>query len=390
MKKNIEIIGKFYDNHSLAIINREVAIRLGDEEVFPNINLTITPVDQFNSVYKIKKDHIKKLKELESKESKPDIQIRHTYPPIWRWPVSDKTKIVYIQPWEYTKIPFEWQYKFEQFADYLITPSQWSINNFLDAGLSPKKAGVVANGYDPQIFNTDSRIRDPHYSINNKFTFIFVGNAQYRKGLDILLNAWQQATKLNDNVKLIFKDSPQIYGETDVLNRIIQLQYKTVCAEIEYIDKILSNQEMADLYKQSEVLIHPYRGEGFGMHVQEAMATGCIPMVTAGGPTDDFLTNQNSVRINSAMILQDITADHIFAIKPGDALTMMGAHGTILEPDVSDLVNKITQIIQHPQREKVMNQLRDAEKTLHTWDKVAISYAEFIKKIDCTTKNSRD
>ena len=64
MKKNIEIIGKFYDNHSLAIINREVAIRLGDEEVFPNINLTITPVDQFNSVYKIKKDHIKKLKEL--------------------------------------------------------------------------------------------------------------------------------------------------------------------------------------------------------------------------------------------------------------------------------------------------------------------------------------
>ena len=71
---------------------------------------------------------------------------------MWRWPAQSKTKVVYIQPWEYTKIPFEWQYKFEQFADYLITPSQWSINNFLDSGLSPHKAAVVANGYDSQYF----------------------------------------------------------------------------------------------------------------------------------------------------------------------------------------------------------------------------------------------
>ena len=30
--KQVEIIGKFYDNHSLAIINREIAIRLSDKE----------------------------------------------------------------------------------------------------------------------------------------------------------------------------------------------------------------------------------------------------------------------------------------------------------------------------------------------------------------------
>ena len=135
--KQVEIIGKFYDNHSLAIINREIAIRLSDKEKYPDIKLAITPMDQYDSKHKVKKDSLKILKELEANEVEADIQIRHTYPPMWRWPALDKTKVVYIQPWEYTKIPFEWQYKFEQFADYLITPSQWSMNNFLDSGLSP-------------------------------------------------------------------------------------------------------------------------------------------------------------------------------------------------------------------------------------------------------------
>ena len=381
MTINVEILGKFYDNHSLAIINREIAIRLQNKEKYPDINLVITPIDKYESQYKVDKDVIQILKKLEAQEIEADIQIRHTYPPIWRWPVADKTKIIYIQPWEYNKIPFEWQYKFEQFADYLVTPSKWSINNFLDAGLAPHKAAVVPNGYDPTIFNTNERT-SKIYSVNNKFKFIYVGNFQYRKGLDVLLHAWQRATTIHDNVKLIIKDSPQIYGETDLLSKLIHAEYKSGCAEIEYIDALLSNKEMGALYKDGDILIHPYRGEGFGMHVQEAMASGCVPMVTAGGATDDFINDQNALRINSAVIIQDLTSPEIFAIKPGDSLTMMGGHGTVLEPNVEDLTSKIQQLIQHAKREEVLEKLRNAPKTLHPWDNVADGYYELLSKID--------
>ena len=51
--KQVEIIGKFYDNHSLAIINREIAIKLSDKEKYPDIELAITPLDQHDSQYKI-------------------------------------------------------------------------------------------------------------------------------------------------------------------------------------------------------------------------------------------------------------------------------------------------------------------------------------------------
>ena len=379
--KQVEIIGKFYDNHSLAIINREIAIRLSDKEKYPDIKLAITPMDQYDSKHKVKKDSLKILKELEANEVEADIQIRHTYPPMWRWPALDKTKVVYIQPWEYTKIPFEWQYKFEQFADYLITPSQWSMNNFLDSGLSPYKAAVVANGYDSNIFNLSNRTSQQYSSVN-KFTFVYVGNAQYRKGLDVLLNAWQESTSQHDNVKLIIKDSPQVYGQTDLLSRVIQMEYKTQCAEIEYIDRIMSQEEIAKLYTDHDILIHPYRGEGFGMHVQEAMACGCIPMVTAGGPTDEFVSDSNAIRISSALMFKDLTSPEVFAIKPGGALTIMGGHGIILEPDVQDLKNKLTQLIQHPQREEIVNKLRNAEKNLYPWEVIATSYHTLINKID--------
>ena len=88
--------------------------------------------------------------------------------------------------------------------------------------------------------------------------------------------------QLKDMIKctLIIKDNPQIYGVNNLLNEIIKLQYKSQCGEVLYIDDQLSDLEMASIYKNSKFLIHPYRAEGFGMHVQEAVACGCYPSLT--------------------------------------------------------------------------------------------------------------
>ena len=145
----IEIIGKFFDNHSLSIINREIATRLSDK-----FDVYITPVDPFSNQAKMPIDKLKQLKNLSEKElNVPDIQVRHVYPPIWNWPLDRKTKVVYIQPWEWEKIPFEWQHKFETFADALIVPSNWEKALFSKAGLNPNKLFSVANGYDDKLFN---------------------------------------------------------------------------------------------------------------------------------------------------------------------------------------------------------------------------------------------
>jgi len=135
---NIEVVGKFYDNHSLTIINRNLALAFNEME---GINLFITPLDDYNPSAKVDKEIVRKIKNIASKEldgnSYPEIQIRHTYPPVWQWPVSEKTKIIYIQPWEYPKIPFEWQYKWETFADHVIVPSNYIRDIAVRGGMNP-------------------------------------------------------------------------------------------------------------------------------------------------------------------------------------------------------------------------------------------------------------
>ena len=243
----IELVGKFFDNHSLSIINRNLAIRLAEQL---DVELVITSLDNYDPVHKLEKKTVKKLKSLQQKEidKEIDVQVRHCYPPVWTWPVSEKTKVIYIQPWEFTKAPFEWQYKFETFADALIVPSNYEANVFKLGGLNPDNLFVIPNGYDENIFNTTKT--DTHPAVNpKKFNYVYVGNPQWRKGLDILINAWGKCFKKWDNANLIIKDSPRIYGYNNVLNEIIKMQYKTNCGPITYISDDMSDLEMASLYK---------------------------------------------------------------------------------------------------------------------------------------------
>ena len=86
----VELLGKVYDNHSLAIINRNLAVELDKN---PDIDLYLTPLDTFDYDSKVDKEILAKLDELKTKGSteEPDIQIRHSYPPIWRWPLSSSS-----------------------------------------------------------------------------------------------------------------------------------------------------------------------------------------------------------------------------------------------------------------------------------------------------------
>ena len=53
------------------------------------------------------------------------------------------------------------------------------------------------------------------------------------------------------------------------------------------------------------------------------------------------------------------------------------------------MINKIKQVIQHSQRDELMTKFRNAEKKLHTWDKVSQDYNNFIERIDIETSAHR-
>ena len=376
MTIKVEFIGKFFDNHSLSLVNRNLAINIAKHT---NIDLYLTPIDSYKSENKLNKADTGLIKQLASKEiDAPDIQLRHTYPPVWRHPVSDKTKVVFIQPWEYTKVPFEWEYKWETFADALITPSKWTANIVLEAGLKPSKLFVIPNGYNSDIFNAKE---EPSQFFNKtKFTFIYVGNHQYRKGLDILLNTWRDTFVKADNVQLFIKDFPAIYGANNIISQILQLQYHTDCGKILYNNDVLSDMEIANIYKNAKAIVHPFRGEGFGMHLQEAVACGTYPIFSNSGPVNEFVSDEIGGRISTQRNIIDLTNPNIFALKPGDSLSNMGAHAVIDEPDPESLKFNMRLIYFHHERNKLLNKVLESNNP-NTWPVIAKQYGDVLNTL---------
>ena len=383
----IEFVGKFYDNHSLSIINRNLITNLSE-----NFDIYITPLDQYDSQYNLTSNIVGELKKYEKKDLKeqvPDIQIRHTYPPVWNWPTHEKTKLVFIQPWEYPKAPFEWQYKFETFADALIVPSNYCKDVFTKGGLNPANCFVIPNGFNRGIFNKDKSNIIPKFNIDpERFNFIYVGNSQWRKGLDILINAWHKSFKKYDKCTLIIKDNSSIYGKNNVLNEVIKMQYKTECAEVIYIDDNISEEEMADIYKCSNVVVHPYRAEGFGMHIQEAMACGCLPLVPVGGPTDDFIPDDIGLKLPIKKESVDINDPQIFATKPGDAMTLMSSHTFINEPSGQHLEQALKYIYHHHNKQDLYKRL-EAIPLKNYWGHVANLYEGVLNEVQYRTGTVR-
>ena len=376
----LEILGKFYDNHSLALINRNLLVHFDKLKV----DVFITPTDGYDPIYKLDKNIIKLIKKYEIKEKKePDLQLRHTYPPIWRWPISDKTKIVYIQPWEWCRVPFEWQYKWETFADAVITPSQWTANIYSEGGLSPSKLIVIPNVYDDLIYNLKKE--KSHFYDSSKFTFVYVGCGQFRKGADLLINAWKDAFVRADNTQLFIKDNSRVYGQNTIFHQIMRLQYYTDCANIIYNDDSLSDKDMANIYKNAFSIVHPYRGEGFGMHIQEAAACGAIPIITKNGPTDEFIPDGISMKINSVKNPTDLMSNEVFAGKSGDSLTLMNTHGWVLEPDINELKKNLQILYNHHEKKTLINKVKDY-KNENTWKNISKSYINILKEITSNGK----
>ena len=58
----IEFIGKFYDQHSISIVNRNLVLKMKDD---PDINLCITSLDFYEPINPLKKEEVLALKKLE-------------------------------------------------------------------------------------------------------------------------------------------------------------------------------------------------------------------------------------------------------------------------------------------------------------------------------------
>jgi glycosyltransferase involved in cell wall biosynthesis len=254
-----------------------------------------------------------------------DVEVRHQWPPDFRPPASGHLAL--IQPWEFGAIPAAWVEPLRTVVDELWVPSEHVRAMYLDAGLEPERVAVVPNGVDLDVYAPEGPALDLDAP---GLRFLFVGGAIGRKGIDVLLSAWAEAFAGRDDVSLVVKDfgADGVYRGGD-RSELARMAADPDGSRVVHLTETLDDDAVAALYRACDVLVHPYRGEGFAMPVLEAMACGLPAIVTAGGPTDEFCPEDAGWRIPSRR-----------APIPGRAISGMplAGDGWMLEPERDALV----------------------------------------------------
>jgi glycosyltransferase involved in cell wall biosynthesis/Flp pilus assembly protein TadD len=215
-----------------------------------------------------------------------DIHIGLRWPPSWRKPRSGVW--VVFQPWEYGSLPRSWIKPLREEVDEVWVPASWVRDCFVASGVPAERIQVIPLGVDVRIFRPGVA---PYPLRTCKRTrFLFVGGTIYRKGFDLLLDAYARTFRRSDDVCLVVKDMGNrtfYHGQTGE-QLLARLQSDPTAPEVEYLNGEMTAEAMSGLYAACDCLVQPYRGEGFGLPLVEALACERPVIVTDYGPSRDF------------------------------------------------------------------------------------------------------
>ena len=230
----------------------------------------------------------------------PRVTVRHAFPPNWDPPETGVW--IHIQPWEFGSLPRSWIDPLQNQVTEIWVPSVYVRDVYLRSGIAASKIQVIPWGIDPQVYHlgVPQRILPTRKS----FKFLYVGGTIDRKGFDVLFQAYLDEFSGEDDVSLVVKDvgTQSFYRYGNYREQILAHIASGRGPEIVYIDSEMTEGQRSSLYAACDCLVAPYRGEGFGLPVLEAMACGLPPIVPRGGPTDDFTDNQTAYHVSAVEV----------------------------------------------------------------------------------------
>ena len=304
-----------------------------------------------------------------------DLTLRHQWPPDFRKPEAGK--LACIVPWEHRAVPCKWVEELERGVDELWVPSEFVAAAFRRGGVNPARVRVIPNGVDTAVFAPQGESWRPPGC--RSFAFLFVGGTIRRKGVDLLLEAYADAFGPEDDVTLVLKDlgSRSFYAHNTLLPKVMQFARRPEHPHLVVIPEELPDSRLAALYRGANALVHPFRAEGFGMPLVEAMASG-LPVITSHwGPVPEFCSPDMAFLI---------PGKEAHVPEPPPPLGKLSGEWTWFEPDLRALAEAMRRA--YDDREALAERGRLAAervRTTHGWERIVKLYRERILSL-CNTR----
>jgi glycosyltransferase involved in cell wall biosynthesis len=190
--------------------------------------------------------------------------------------------------------------------DRVLTPSHFSREAFLRAGLSADQVRRLPHGLDWAAFDAAQAktLREGGAPRRPDAACVFLSVFEWspRKGADILLDAWLDSFTRQDDVALWIR-SYRSGEDRHFVRRQIEAHLArrgTTFAEaprIELIEGFVPEEAMPALYAAADAFVLPTRGEGWGLPFLEAMGAGLPTIATNWSGQLDFMNDDRGLMI---------------------------------------------------------------------------------------------
>ena len=222
--------------------------------------------------------------------------------------------------------------KFAQkpYCDFLLPPSQFSKEVFLNSGITEDKMKVIPHGIYLEKFKNAKA-----YPLKTKKSIKILSaifQPHQRKGLDVILESYGKAFTKKDDVCLVMKivdkkvEQPFEVSFSQLFNKF-KSKYPNH-AEVEIVKEFIINIE--DLYKSCDIHFCPSKAECFSFPNLEALGSQLINITSSYGGQLDFVNDKNSLLINGTICRA-----------PTSAVYWQSKNTVWFEPDINDCVNKL-------------------------------------------------
>ena len=265
--------------------------------------------------------------------------------------------------WEFGALPLELTPHVTQDADTVVVHSEHVYRTVTAAGRPMAGIEVVPHGVDAAMHEHQAPDAELLQWKDGRPAVLFCGGPIWRKGLDVFLRAVLEAQQVGARFCVVVKTVglDQHYGRFHLGELLARVQRTPGTPPLRIVDRELSRTELAALYTACDVLVHPYRGEGFCLPVLEARACGLPVLATAGGATEALLAGPGAWKIPSARRAVELPNAHV-------------ASPWVLEPSPDDTTRLLLETLADlPARQRAARAFAPSVRAAYTWDAAAAS-----------------